>query len=208
MNGIVDQNCEATLRLVVSNESKQRQVIDAVIDTGFTGFLTLPLTVRSQSCRVRSLMQLLPLHWSILGNAPCSWIETVSLSLVGWVERNNTGAKIAQFAWKSETQPPQRLLFVGFPCVNPTYNNCWLFIPFFAWVHEQKTGFSEKPVFCALLNGFSMRFWSVDFLANNRVFVSEDTVLYFVLWLVSEFVAAEIFGGNHEQLHGSERERC
>ena len=45
MNGIVDQNCEATLRLVVSNESKQRQVIDAVIDTGFTGFLTLPLTV-------------------------------------------------------------------------------------------------------------------------------------------------------------------
>ena len=45
MNGIVDQNCEATLRLVVSNESKQRQVINAVIDTGFTGFLTLPLTV-------------------------------------------------------------------------------------------------------------------------------------------------------------------
>jgi predicted aspartyl protease len=45
MNGIVDQNCEATLRLVVSNESKQRQVIDAVIDTGLTGFLTLPLTV-------------------------------------------------------------------------------------------------------------------------------------------------------------------
>jgi hypothetical protein len=23
-------------------------------------------------------------------------------------------------------------------------------------VHEQKTGFSEKPVFCALLNGFSI----------------------------------------------------
>ena len=39
--------------------------------------------------------------------------------------------------------------------LNPVIKN-WLFIPLFAWVHEQKTGFSEKPVFCALLNGFSM----------------------------------------------------
>ncbi len=45
MHGIVDQNCEATLRLVVGDANSQRQVIDAVIDTGFTGFLTLPLTV-------------------------------------------------------------------------------------------------------------------------------------------------------------------
>jgi clan AA aspartic protease len=45
MHGIVDQNCEAMIRLVVSNADKERQVIDAVIDTGFTGFLTLPLTV-------------------------------------------------------------------------------------------------------------------------------------------------------------------
>jgi hypothetical protein len=45
MHGIVDQNCEATIRLVVGNADKQRQVIDAVIDTGFTGFLTLPLAV-------------------------------------------------------------------------------------------------------------------------------------------------------------------
>ena len=28
---------------------------------------------------------------------------------------------MAQFDCLSETQPPQRLLFVGFPCVNPTY---------------------------------------------------------------------------------------
>ena len=47
MNGIVDQNCEATLRLVISKETKKGQVIDAVIDTGFTGFLTLPLSVIS-----------------------------------------------------------------------------------------------------------------------------------------------------------------
>jgi clan AA aspartic protease len=45
MQGIVDQNCEATVRLVVGNADSQRQMIDAVIDTGFTGFLTLPLLV-------------------------------------------------------------------------------------------------------------------------------------------------------------------
>ena len=45
MRGIVNQNREATIRLVVGNANKQRQVIDAVIDTGFTGFLALPLTI-------------------------------------------------------------------------------------------------------------------------------------------------------------------
>lgn len=45
MQGIVNQNCEATIRLVVGNADSQRQMIDAVIDTGFTGFLTLPFSV-------------------------------------------------------------------------------------------------------------------------------------------------------------------
>ncbi|WP_416666295.1 clan AA aspartic protease [Egbenema bharatensis] len=48
MQGIVDQNCEATVRLVIGNTDSRRQMIDAVIDTGFTGFtgfLTLPLSV-------------------------------------------------------------------------------------------------------------------------------------------------------------------
>ncbi|MFM6375997.1 MAG: clan AA aspartic protease [Microcystis sp.] len=45
MQGIVDQNCEATIRLVVGNLDSQRRMIDAVIDTGFTGFLTLPSSV-------------------------------------------------------------------------------------------------------------------------------------------------------------------
>jgi clan AA aspartic protease len=45
MQGIVDQNCEATIRLFVGNADSQRQMVDAVIDTGFTGFLTLPLSV-------------------------------------------------------------------------------------------------------------------------------------------------------------------
>jgi clan AA aspartic protease len=47
MQGIVDQNCEATIRFVVGGLDSQRQVVDAVIDTGFTGFLTLPLSVLS-----------------------------------------------------------------------------------------------------------------------------------------------------------------
>lgn len=45
IHGIVDRNCEATTRLVVGNADIRRQVVDAVIDTGFTGFLTLPLAV-------------------------------------------------------------------------------------------------------------------------------------------------------------------
>jgi clan AA aspartic protease len=47
MRGIVDQNCEAIIRLVVGRTNSSTQVIDAVIDTGFTGFLTLPLVVIS-----------------------------------------------------------------------------------------------------------------------------------------------------------------
>ena len=42
MYGVVNTNCEATIRLVVGNENAQRRVIDAVIDTGYTGFLSLP----------------------------------------------------------------------------------------------------------------------------------------------------------------------
>jgi predicted aspartyl protease len=45
MHGIVNQNGEATIRLVVGNGNGERQMIDAVIDTVFTGFLTLPITV-------------------------------------------------------------------------------------------------------------------------------------------------------------------
>lgn len=45
VHGIVDRNREAIIRLVVGNAGTERQVIDAVIDTGFTGFLTLPLTI-------------------------------------------------------------------------------------------------------------------------------------------------------------------
>jgi clan AA aspartic protease len=45
IQGIVNQNCEAIIRIVVANADSQKQTIDAVIDTGFTGFLTLPFSV-------------------------------------------------------------------------------------------------------------------------------------------------------------------
>jgi clan AA aspartic protease len=48
MQGIVDQNCEAMIRLVVGNSRDRRVVIEALIDTGFTGFLTLPKSIVTQ----------------------------------------------------------------------------------------------------------------------------------------------------------------
>jgi clan AA aspartic protease len=42
IHGVVNANCEVTIPLVIRNESSQTRVIDAVIDTGYTGFLSLP----------------------------------------------------------------------------------------------------------------------------------------------------------------------
>ena len=40
--GVVNGNLEAIIRLVVRGPNGQEDEIEAVIDTGFTGFLTLP----------------------------------------------------------------------------------------------------------------------------------------------------------------------
>jgi clan AA aspartic protease len=42
MQGIVNHRGEATISVVVSNTNRQTQLINAVIDTGYTGFLSLP----------------------------------------------------------------------------------------------------------------------------------------------------------------------
>jgi clan AA aspartic protease len=41
MQGRVNQSCEATLSIVIKNGAIT-QLVDSVIDTGFSGFLTLP----------------------------------------------------------------------------------------------------------------------------------------------------------------------
>ena len=43
--GYVNAYREAIIRLVVSGPLGRSQEIDAVVDTGFTGFLTLPLSI-------------------------------------------------------------------------------------------------------------------------------------------------------------------
>ncbi len=42
IHGVVNQSCEAIVPLVISNSNRQTRLIDAVIDTGCTGFLSLP----------------------------------------------------------------------------------------------------------------------------------------------------------------------
>lgn len=42
MQGVVNSRREAMLTVVVGNSNRQLQAIDAVIDTGFSGFLSLP----------------------------------------------------------------------------------------------------------------------------------------------------------------------
>lgn len=46
IQGIVNQNCEATLPIVLKNGTAT-QLVDTVIDTGFSGFLTLPSDIIS-----------------------------------------------------------------------------------------------------------------------------------------------------------------
>lgn len=53
MQGFVNQSCEAIIPVVVGHSKARQQMVQAVIDTGFTGFLSLP----------SSLIESLELPW-------------------------------------------------------------------------------------------------------------------------------------------------
>ncbi|MBW4539689.1 MAG: clan AA aspartic protease [Myxacorys chilensis ATA2-1-KO14] len=45
MQGFVSQSCEAMIQVAVGHSNASKQMIEAVIDTGFTGFLSLPFSI-------------------------------------------------------------------------------------------------------------------------------------------------------------------
>ena len=45
MQGWVNQNCEAMLPIVIGLDNAPKQMVEALIDTGFSGFLSLPLSM-------------------------------------------------------------------------------------------------------------------------------------------------------------------
>jgi len=45
MFGVVNNNCEAIIKVAVGRISPPKITVDAVIDTGFTSFLSLPLSI-------------------------------------------------------------------------------------------------------------------------------------------------------------------
>jgi predicted aspartyl protease len=45
MFGVVNHNCEAIVKVAVGRIGSPKITVDAVIDTGFTSFLSLPLSI-------------------------------------------------------------------------------------------------------------------------------------------------------------------
>lgn len=93
MQGRVNQSCEAMLPIVVKN-NMITQLVDAVIDTGFSGFLTLP----------SEMISTLQLRWegrdmATLGDGTSCTFE-VYLGLVIW-----DGQYLEVYINESETIP-------------------------------------------------------------------------------------------------------
>ncbi|PPT10673.1 hypothetical protein CKA32_006686 [Geitlerinema sp. FC II] len=57
MLGFVNENREAIVRIAVGGLDSPKQMVDAVIDTGFTGFLSKNLGLKPRPLRLGSLRQ-------------------------------------------------------------------------------------------------------------------------------------------------------
>jgi predicted aspartyl protease len=45
MQGFVNQNCEAIVRIAIGHDNNPKIIVETLIDTGFTGFISLPLSI-------------------------------------------------------------------------------------------------------------------------------------------------------------------
>ncbi|ACK70898.1 conserved hypothetical protein [Gloeothece citriformis PCC 7424] len=45
MQGFVNSQYEAIIKIAVGHTNRELQMVDAIIDTGFTGFLSLPISI-------------------------------------------------------------------------------------------------------------------------------------------------------------------
>jgi clan AA aspartic protease len=86
INGVVNADREATIRLEVVGPSGQQEQIEAIIDTGFTGFLTLPA----------ALVAVLGLPWlcrqaGILADGSVDFFD-VYIATVAWEGQSRTVA--------------------------------------------------------------------------------------------------------------------
>jgi len=84
ITGAVNTNREATVRLLVRGPDRQEETIEAVVDTGFTGYLTLP----------SSLISFLGLMWlgrqqGILGDGSIQQFDVYTATVM-WDNRLRT----------------------------------------------------------------------------------------------------------------------
>lgn len=63
MFGVVNNNCEAIIKVAVGPIGSRKIALDAIIDTGFTSFLSLPLSVITDI----GLALVLSRYWHIRG---------------------------------------------------------------------------------------------------------------------------------------------